>query len=561
MPLRLLRLLVLIASLACDVALCATSKGTLTTTTRKTTTRSFTLNLALKTLAPDGVPKQMMLANGQLDYTIEVNTGDVLHVTVNNRMNVPTSIHWHGIFQTDSPWMDGPGQITQCPIKANSTFTYKFNTKGQAGTFWWHAHYASHYVNGIRGPLIIRDPKDPYKSQYDEEAVITLSDHFHVSAKTVLDQYYAALDPAPDSGLINGKGRYDCKYASRETKCKANSPIQVFNVKPMRRYRLRIINMSAQAMFRVSLDGHKMTVIEADGVNTNPTVVTSFTISSSQRYSVIVEAKQPISNYWFRATILDMYTPTGYIITNGLNFNCRAIWRYEGAKTQSTPTTKPINDVAPLNVYTLGELHGMTQSQLPDSDDTDRVYFKFNVAADARNKTVSQITLNSNSTNIYSSRFTLPKAPLLRTLLNSTAKLPASSNTYETKPGYTLLKVSNYDNIDHTFHLHGHTFHVVSSGFQLSSAVTGQTYPRRDAIQVPPCEGRAVTNSTNPENGCTPGYVTLLIEFNHPGVWLFHCHIEWHMATGLVMTFVNRRGIEMVKNNIPNGFWDHCTSK
>lgn len=47
-----------------------------------------------------------------------------------------------------------------------------------------------------------------------------------------------------------------------------------------------------------SIDGHSMTIIEADSVNTNPLTVDSLQIFSAQRYSVVVHANQTIGNYW-----------------------------------------------------------------------------------------------------------------------------------------------------------------------------------------------------------------------------------------------------------------------
>jgi FtsP/CotA-like multicopper oxidase with cupredoxin domain len=64
---------------------------------------------------------------------IEANWGDWIEVAVTN--NIPdegTSIHWHGLLQKETPYMDGVPGNTQCPIAPGKTFTYKF----QAGTLW-----------------------------------------------------------------------------------------------------------------------------------------------------------------------------------------------------------------------------------------------------------------------------------------------------------------------------------------------------------------------------------------------------------------------------------------
>ena len=42
--------------------------------------------------------------------------------------------------------------------------------------------------------------------------------------------------------------------------------------------------MSCHAYFTISIDGHNMTVIEADGVNTEPVTVDSIQIFTGQRY-------------------------------------------------------------------------------------------------------------------------------------------------------------------------------------------------------------------------------------------------------------------------------------
>lgn len=39
-----------------------------------------------------------------------------------------------------------------------------------------HSHNMGQYPDGLRGPLIVQDPNDPYKDEYDEEHILTVSD-------------------------------------------------------------------------------------------------------------------------------------------------------------------------------------------------------------------------------------------------------------------------------------------------------------------------------------------------------------------------------------------------
>lgn len=84
---------------------------------------------------PDGVYKPMITINGQFPGPlIEANDGDTIVVDVLNLASNATAIHWHGIFQNGTAWMDGTAGVTQCPIAPGRSFQYKFTVKDQAGT-------------------------------------------------------------------------------------------------------------------------------------------------------------------------------------------------------------------------------------------------------------------------------------------------------------------------------------------------------------------------------------------------------------------------------------------
>ena len=82
-----------------------------------------------------------------------------------------------------------------------------------------------------------------------------------------------------DSTLINGLGRFAGG---------ASSDLAVFNVTQGQRYRFRLVSMACDPNFTFSIDGHNMTVIEADAVNHEPVVVDSIQIYAGQRYSFVV---------------------------------------------------------------------------------------------------------------------------------------------------------------------------------------------------------------------------------------------------------------------------------
>jgi iron transport multicopper oxidase len=94
--------------------------------------------------------------------------------------------------------------------------------------------------------------------------------------------------------------------------------------------------------------------------------------------------------------------------------------------------------------------------------------------------------------------------------------------------------VNNRDPAVHPFHLHGHHFQVLARGPSGAGdwptpdsnkshelAVLNAIPPKRDTISV-------MANS----------FAVLRFRADNPGVYLFHCHIEWHVEMGLTATII-----------------------
>jgi iron transport multicopper oxidase len=125
-----------------------------------------------------------------------------------------------------------------------------------------------------------------------------------------------------NSSLINGLGRYAGGPAS---------DLAVISVEQGKRYRMRLVAMSCDPNFLFSIDGHNLTVIEADGQLTEPVVVDQLQILAGQRYSVVLVADKLVDNYWIRS----LPNLIGASFVGGTN---SAIMRYQGAP-QVDPTT------------------------------------------------------------------------------------------------------------------------------------------------------------------------------------------------------------------------------
>lgn len=157
-----------------------------------------------------GVVRQMLVINGQFPGPlIRVNRGDRLLINVTNELSQPTTLHWHGLYQNGTNWMDGVSGITQCPIPPGRNFLYNYTVENQFGTFWYHSHTSTQYMDGLVGPFIVHAPEEAtYQQMYDTDQVVLIQDWYHNISAELLPGYLAPgnenTEPVPDNGLIQG---------------------------------------------------------------------------------------------------------------------------------------------------------------------------------------------------------------------------------------------------------------------------------------------------------------------------------------------------------------------
>ncbi|KAL9569834.1 hypothetical protein ACKAV7_005897 [Fusarium commune] len=270
--------------------------------------RRYDFTVSRGTIAPDGYELSTILVNGQFPAPlIEANWGDTIQVTVHNDMDDEgVSLHWHGILQKGMPWEDGVPGVTQCPIPPKKSFTYQF-LADLYGTSWYHSHYSAQVAAGLFGPLVIYGPRE--KKDYDIDiGPVMLSDWYH---KEYFDLVEEIMKPGgngvvlSDSNLINGKMNFNCSSVAPgdKTPCKSNAGISKFRFKRGKVHRLRLINPSAEAIQRFSIDGHTMKVIANDFVPVQPYDTKVVTLGVGQRTDVLVRADGKLDSYWMRSNI------------------------------------------------------------------------------------------------------------------------------------------------------------------------------------------------------------------------------------------------------------------
>ncbi|KAF8601046.1 hypothetical protein BDV93DRAFT_524949 [Ceratobasidium sp. AG-I] len=530
--------------------------------TDKPTTRYYDFTITQEEGAPDGFYRQMLVVNGQYPGpTIEANEGDTIIVNVTNNLpTTGTSLHWHGLLQNGTAWMDGPAGITQCPIPAGGSFTYKFKITRQYGTLWWHAHAGAQLSDGIHGAFIVHSVRDPLKRgvDYDYDQILIMADWYHNTSAEIVH----ALDspggfqgsgaaPPPNSAMFNGFGTWDCKtYGTPET-CFTQEPFEL-RVYPNKRYRFRIINAAAHAMIWNSVDGHTIDVIEADDtLISSPAVNGIHRVKShnGQRYSIMLKTDQGKAGdaFWMRAEMNALCMP--YLVPDFANMTL-AVLRYIDEGSSSEPSTqapetqdwvdvlgpdcKDIDSSAlvPLvkeEVPTVVSQRGIfsTQFHLKNTSEGPLPTFVFN------NVTFQHLWYRPVLYDVVAGRG----------VDNSKIKSLTFSNA-----GAADIIINNLDKgIDHPYHLHALKFWIVAEG---SGALTMDAYKDLAFNTINP-----LSRDTHVIPAQT--WAVLRVKADIPGVWMLHCHIDWHLAHGFAAVVVVQPNV-VRKFKIPKASTELC---
>lgn len=509
----------------------------------------------------------------------------IIHVK-NSLLSDTVTIHWHGLHQSGTPFMDGVPFVSQCPIMSGQTFTYKFKAF-PPGTFWYHSHVGAQRVDGLLGAFIIRK----YEQNPLPEHILQIQDWNHdyeadkgyylmkngiVRNRTKyipsqsLDGSFFSLFEA-QSGLINGKGRY---YYNLEKGIHNGAPLEVYNVKQNSSYRFRVIGVGALFPFRISIDNHMLTVIETDGYPIEPTVAESFIINPGERFDFVLKANKSIGNYWIRGKTLEV-TPRHTI--------AEAILRYESAPETEPESTQKIcmeNDKCvvincPFSFY---PKHEFTQciliDQLKSISSNDpapaveegkfKEYF-LNFAFPGT------ITFPGSINGISLELPTVSGLTQPHEISNTCDKvdcgeqrLCSCTNSLSLQHGDTVqmvfLNMGKGLGWSHPIHMHGHSFYVLKMGYATYNETTGNFIAQNPDIDckggVPPNESFCNAASWKDPawlNGNVPGlelqyplrkdtvivpsggYVVVRIKADNPGLWIMHCHIALHANNGMEM--------------------------
>lgn len=288
------------------------------TTNRRQELRGNHFDLVIEELAVNftGQPQLATAINGSIPApTLRWKEGQVVTINVTNRLNRPTTLHWHGIILPYQ--MDGVPGISFPGIAPGQTFQYRFKVQ-QSGTYWYHSHSAFQEMTGMYGAIII-DPAADNTDRTGQDHVVMLSEwtdedpmYVFQKLKTMGHLYNfsqptlpALLREVRSQGLQAAISKRDMFNVMRMKPTdlgdlSATTLTYLMNgVTPNgnetrlfergQRVRLRFINAAGNTFFDVRIPDLALTIVGVDGLEVEPVTVDEFRLAPGETFDVVVQ--------------------------------------------------------------------------------------------------------------------------------------------------------------------------------------------------------------------------------------------------------------------------------
>jgi FtsP/CotA-like multicopper oxidase with cupredoxin domain len=485
-----------------------------------------------------GKHKMAMAVNGQIPGPALIFTeGDTAEVYVHNQMDMETSLHWHGVFLPNQ--MDGVPYLTQMPIKPHTTYLYKFKVI-QNGTYWYHSHTMFQEQSGMYGALIFKKKNEPTIPAIP----VVLSDWTDINPNEVnrvlhnANDWFAIKKGTTQSYLeAIRNGNFKTKVTNEWKRMTAMDVSDVYydafltngkqeNAQPQfkagDKVKLRIVDGGASTYFWLSYAGGKITVVANDGNDVVPVEVNRLIIAPSETYDVIVTIPEN-NSYEFLSTAEDRTKSTSLWLGSGKKIAAKRMGKlkyFEGMKMMNG-MMKMNGDMAPMGMKMSNQTMDMNNVMYPEmaeEEGADLVTLNYGML-----KSTEKSTLRKGPERLLRFELTGNMNRYVWTIDNKTV---SESDRILIQKGENV-KIIMYNNsmMRHPMHLHGHDFRVLNG--------QGEYAPLKNVLDIMPMETD-----------------TLEFAATESGDWFFHCHILYHMMSGMgkIFSYQNSPPIAEIKD-------------
>lgn len=489
-------------------------------------TQEYNLTIARLPVNITGRPVEKVTVNGGIPApTLHFKEGDEAVVHVTNTMKEDSSIHWHGFILPGG--MDGvPGLNGFTGIKPGQTFTYRFPLR-QTGTYWYHAHSGGQEQDGLYGSIIV-DPKGKDSIRADRDYVVVVSDftdepsaqvmanlkkssdYYANARRTLGDFWHDARTKGFGKAWENAKMWGDMRMAQTDLAdvtgytflVNGKSPDGNWTglFEPGEKVRLRFINASAMSFFDVRIPGLKMNVVQADGQNVEPVAVDDFRFAPAETYDVLVTPKEAKA-YTIAAEPIDR---NGFALaTLAPRKGMRGEAPAQRPRALLTMADMGMEGMEDMTMTPADMVSGWAKAGTPKGD-------RMLDYADLRYAGIQKDTREPGRT--IDVRL---GGNMERYIWTINGKKFSEAEPIRLKYGERVrLTFTNETMMAHPMHLHG-------MFVQLENGQPAGKLPNKHTVIVPPGKSYSV-----------------LLTADEVGEWAFHCHLLYHMMSGMMTTAV-----------------------
>lgn len=284
--------------------------------------RAYTLTIRAGRIDKGGGPAEAITVNDSIPApTLFFTEGDSAVIHIRNEMKEVSSVHWHGILLPNA--YDGVPYLTAPPIAPHHTYTVRFVVR-QHGTYWYHSHSMMQEQRGLYGAIVIRPRRETVQADTEVVVLFSDWTHenprrilrnlkrnsawyqlkkgqaqsldrviAHHGLRERLSMAWQRMPPMDVSDVY-----YDAFLAGGERL------LRFPGLRPGETVRLRVINGSSSTFFHYQFAGGPLRLIAADGMDVKPTEVSRMLVGIAETYDFLITV--PKEGAWeFRATAQD----------------------------------------------------------------------------------------------------------------------------------------------------------------------------------------------------------------------------------------------------------------
>jgi FtsP/CotA-like multicopper oxidase with cupredoxin domain len=511
-----------------------------------------------------GKTKRAIAVNGQIPMpTMTFTQGDTAEIHVYNELKESTSLHWHGLILPNKE--DGVPYLTQMPIEPGTTHVYRFPI-AQNGTHWYHSHSGLQEQIGMYGSMILNKRQDDptFRKGIDDLPTIPVvisewtdynPNNIHRMLHNATDWFAIKKGTTQSYAEAIKEGHFTTKVKNEFKRMLAmdvsdvyydkfllngNQESQLSQFKAGDKVRLRISNGGASTYFWLNYGGGKFQVVANDGNDVEPVEVDRLIIAVSETYDIVLTVPEKNKSFAFQATSEDRINRALMYVGEGEKQTMAPVPRlkyFEGMKMMNSmmKMNGDLDDMGmqmslnqmDMNVVMYPEITGPSSAQLKSSE---KDQYNSNALSDIVTLNYAMLKSPHNTT--------LPKdAPtkeikfelsgnMNRYVWSMDNKVVSESDKILIKKGENVrMIIYNGSMMRHPMHLHGHDFRVLNG--------QGENAPLKNIIDIMPMETD-----------------TLEFNANMEGDWFFHCHILYHMMSGMgrIFSYENQAPNPLIPN-------------